>query len=120
MAFENAFELAASAIRFGRGVTREIGMDLAELSAKKVMVLTDARLAKLQPVATVTQSLRDNRIEYALFDRVHTGKGRRLKVAMQDSVMHYSRGGFITQARTGKAAPRRPDSRRPRTIAPLL
>ena len=37
-----------------------------------------------------------------------TGKGRRLQVAMQDSIMHYSRGVFITQARTGKAAPRRP------------
>jgi len=44
----------------------------------------------------------------ALLERGRTGKGRRLQVAMQDSVMHYSRGGFITQARTGKAAPRRP------------
>ena len=49
----------------------------------------------------------------ALFDRVRTGKGRRLQVAMQDSVMHYSRGGFITQARTGKAAPRRPPANNP-------
>jgi hypothetical protein len=31
-------------------------------------------------------------------------RGRRLQVAMQDSVMHYSRGMFITQARTGAAA----------------
>jgi len=44
----------------------------------------------------------------ALYQRVQTGKGRRLQVAMQDSVMHYSRGMFMTQARTGKAAPRRP------------
>ena len=44
----------------------------------------------------------------ALLERGRTGKGRRLQVAMQDSIMHYSRGGFITQARTGKAAPRRP------------
>src|SRR6202012_4377263 len=49
----------------------------------------------------------------ALLDRVRSGKGRRLQVAMQDSVMHYSRGGFITQARTGKAAPRRPPSNNP-------
>jgi len=41
----------------------------------------------------------------ALFDRARTGKGRWLQVAMQDSVMHYSRGMFITQARTGAAAP---------------
>ena len=31
MALEYAFEMAASSIRFGRGVTREIGMDLAEM-----------------------------------------------------------------------------------------
>src|SRR2546423_6149411 len=70
MALEYAFELASSSIRFGRGVTREVGMDLAEMNAKRVMVLTDPNLAKLSPVATVVESLRDNRIKYALFDRV--------------------------------------------------
>src|SRR6201987_4423003 len=49
----------------------------------------------------------------ALFDRTRTGKGRRLQVAMQDSVMHYSRGMFITQARSGSAAPRRPPANNP-------
>src|ERR1700689_4393202 len=49
----------------------------------------------------------------ALFERARTGKGRRLQVAMQDSVMHYSRGAFITQARTGAAAPRRPPGNNP-------
>jgi crotonobetainyl-CoA:carnitine CoA-transferase CaiB-like acyl-CoA transferase len=44
----------------------------------------------------------------ALFQRVATGKGRRLQAAMQDSVMHYSRGMFIRQAQTGKAASRQP------------
>src|SRR5207302_3695496 len=71
MALEYAFELASSSIRFGRGVTREIGMDLAEMNAKRVMVLTDPNLAKLSPVATVLESLRDNRISSSLFDRVH-------------------------------------------------
>src|ERR1700681_1789118 len=49
----------------------------------------------------------------ALYQRNSTGKGRRLQAAMQDSVMHYSRGMFITHARTGKAAPRRPASNNP-------
>ena len=49
----------------------------------------------------------------ALFDRARTGKGKRLQVAMQDSIMHYSRGGFIAQARTGKAAPRGPAAPNP-------
>src|SRR5260370_33337891 len=70
MALEYAFELAASSIRFGAGVTREIGMDLAEMRAKRVMVLTDPNLAKLSPVATVVESLKDSGISFALFDRV--------------------------------------------------
>jgi formyl-CoA transferase len=44
---------------------------------------------------------------------MRSGKGRRLQVAMQDSVMHYSRGMFITHARTGAAAPRRRPSDNP-------
>jgi formyl-CoA transferase len=44
----------------------------------------------------------------ALFERSKSGKGRRLEAAMQDGVMHYSRGMFVRQAQTGKAAPRRP------------
>ncbi len=98
MAFENAFELAASAIRFGRGVTREIGMDLAEMQAKKVMVLTDPRLAKLQPVATVVESLRDNRIQYALFDRVHVEP---TDVSFKDAIAFASDGGFDAYVAVG-------------------
>src|SRR5205814_8494419 len=63
---------------------------------------------------TGTGTLMAFSIVSALFDRARTGKGQRLQVAMQDSVMHYSRGGFITQARTGKAAPPgRPPTTRP-------
>jgi hydroxyacid-oxoacid transhydrogenase len=70
VALEYAFEMAASSIRFGPGVTREVGMDLAELKAKRVMVLTDPNLARLRPVATVLESLGDNGISFSLFDRV--------------------------------------------------
>src|SRR5258708_20334158 len=70
MALEYAFELAASSIRFGAGVTREIGMDLAEMRGKRVMVLTGSNLAKLSPVATVIESLQDSGISFALFDPV--------------------------------------------------
>ena len=70
MALEYAFELASSSIRFGRSVTREVGMDLSEMNAKRAMVLTDPNLARLSPVATVLESLRDNQISFTLFDRV--------------------------------------------------
>ncbi len=68
---EYAFEMATANIRFGPGVTREVGMDLGDLGARRVMVVTDANLAKLSPVATVLESLESEKIEFTLFDRVH-------------------------------------------------
>jgi hydroxyacid-oxoacid transhydrogenase len=65
-----AFEMAVSSVRFGVGVTREVGMDLAEMGAKLVMVVTDPVLAKLPPVRTVLESLEHNKIPYAVYDRV--------------------------------------------------
>jgi len=91
MALEYAFELASSSIRFGRGVTREIGMDLAEMNAKRVMVLTDPNLAKLAPVATVEQSLRDNGIHYKLFDRVRVEP---TDVSFRDAIDFATDGDF--------------------------
>ncbi len=67
---ESAFEMATANIRFGPGVTREIGMDLADWGARRVMVLADANMAKLPPVATVLESLTREKIDFALFDRV--------------------------------------------------
>jgi formyl-CoA transferase len=44
----------------------------------------------------------------ALYEKKSTGKGRRLQLAMQDSVMHYIRTSFAVMAQGGnqKAAPR--------------
>ena len=54
---EYAFEMATSSIRYGPGVTREVGMDLSQLKVQRVMVVTDPNLAELPPVATVRESL---------------------------------------------------------------
>ena len=67
---EYAFEMATSTIRFGVGVTREIGLELADQGLRHVLVLTDPNLRKLPPVVTVLESLDDRKIRYALFDRV--------------------------------------------------
>ena len=91
MALEYAFELASSSIRFGRGVTREIGMDLAEMRAQRAMVLTDSNLARLQPVATVIESLRENRVSFSLFDRVRIEP---TDVSFREAIEFAIRGGF--------------------------
>ncbi len=71
MEYEYAFEMATSSIRFGIGVTREVGMDLAQLKVKRAMVVTDPNLARLAPVTTVLESLESEKIQFELFDKVH-------------------------------------------------
>src|SRR5580658_6160363 len=67
---EFAFEMAASNIRFGPGVTREVGMDLADLGVHNVLVLTDPGLARMAPVQTVLESLESAGVSFTLYDRV--------------------------------------------------
>ena len=62
--------MSVSSIRFGAGVTKEVGMELADLGAKRVLVLTDPILRTLPPVQTVMDSLESNRIAATLYDRV--------------------------------------------------
>jgi hydroxyacid-oxoacid transhydrogenase len=70
MECDNAFQMATSNIRYGPGVTAEIGMELADMGVRNVMVVTDRKLAKLKPVATVLKSLKAEKIRYELFDKV--------------------------------------------------
>ena len=65
-----AFEMAASHIRFGVGVTREVGMDLKEIDARRVLVMTDPLVGKLPPVRTVLESLDRSGVPFDLYDRV--------------------------------------------------
>ncbi len=67
---DTAFEMATSNIRFGVGTTGEVGMDLADLGVRRVMILTDSNLKKLSPVSRVTESLFAQKISSSLFDRV--------------------------------------------------
>jgi len=67
---ENAFEMAVSSVRYGTGVTREVGSDLREGGAGAALVITDPAIAKLAPVQVVQESLEDNGVRFVLYDRV--------------------------------------------------
>src|SRR4051812_39054168 len=67
---EYAFESAAAAVRFGAGVTREVGADLRDLGVTRVLVITDPTVSRLAPMATALESLDANRVAYEVFDRV--------------------------------------------------
>jgi hydroxyacid-oxoacid transhydrogenase len=70
MKFETAFSMDTSSIKYGPGVTREIGWDMEEQGARRVMVVTDPNLAASGPVAVTLEALRKNGIDAVLFDQV--------------------------------------------------
>lgn len=65
---ETAFTMDTSSIKFGEGATREVGFEAARLGAKRVAVVTDPRMAKLEPVDVVVASLRAEGVEAVVFD----------------------------------------------------
>jgi hydroxyacid-oxoacid transhydrogenase len=67
---ETAFNMASSNIRYGPGASLEIGMDLADMGAKNVMVVTDPNLAKLDFVSAILGALEEQSVGYTLFDQV--------------------------------------------------
>jgi hydroxyacid-oxoacid transhydrogenase len=70
MRWETAFSMDTSSIKYGPGVTREVGHDMSQCGARRVMVVTDPDLAAKEPVAVVLGALQGSGIEAVLFDRV--------------------------------------------------
>ncbi|MCY3778588.1 MAG: iron-containing alcohol dehydrogenase [Candidatus Aminicenantes bacterium] len=86
-----AFEMSASNIRFGSGATREVGMDLADLGARRVMVLADPNLVESPPVESALESLSRENVDFSLFDavRVEPTDG-----SFQQAIDFATEGGF--------------------------
>jgi len=62
--------MAASSIRFGPGCTKEVGMDFKNMGAKKVMVVTDTTVEKLDAMQQVREGLEREGIAYGVFNKV--------------------------------------------------
>jgi hydroxyacid-oxoacid transhydrogenase len=73
MLTETAFEMAVSNIRFGAGVTREVGSDLKDLGVRTALVFADPKLRAMTPgnvVQTVLESLEQHGIAATVYDRI--------------------------------------------------
>lgn len=70
MTHEFAFEMAASSVRFGAGVTREVGMDLVDHGVRRALVVTDPTVAQLAPMHTVLEALAAQGVAAIVYDRV--------------------------------------------------
>ncbi|HEU4529041.1 MAG TPA: hydroxyacid-oxoacid transhydrogenase [Actinomycetota bacterium] len=67
---ESAFAVDRNAITFGRGVLAEVGPWAKALGLSRVAVVTDPRVAKLEPFGRALSSLGAAGIDVALYDEV--------------------------------------------------
>jgi hydroxyacid-oxoacid transhydrogenase len=70
MTNDTAFQMSASNIRFGQGITREVGLDLQELGARRVLLVIDPALVTLPVGQTVLAALDEAKLEVTRFDQV--------------------------------------------------
>ncbi|HUY99721.1 MAG TPA: hydroxyacid-oxoacid transhydrogenase [Thermomicrobiaceae bacterium] len=70
MTTETIFTMDTSSIKFGPGSTHEVGYDMQQLDARRVMVVTDPRVAQTETVATVMDALQGEGLDAVLYDRV--------------------------------------------------
>jgi hydroxyacid-oxoacid transhydrogenase len=88
---EYAFEIRAANIRYGPGVTREVGMDLANLKVRKVCVMTDTNVASLPGMKLILESLQQNNVKYEVYDKVLVEP---LESRVKDAIAFAKRGQF--------------------------
>jgi hydroxyacid-oxoacid transhydrogenase len=70
MKHDTAFQVAASNIRVGQGITREIGFDLVDLGARRTMLVMDPALVATEVGETVTRAMRESGVGFEIFDGV--------------------------------------------------
>ena len=62
---------STAAIRFGAGVTREVGPELVDQGKRHALVFADPNLRYLPSLAAVRESLEQSKIRFSIFDGIH-------------------------------------------------
>lgn len=91
MTHETIFTMDTSSIKFGPGATAEVGFDMKRLGARRVMVVTDPRLAASEPVAIALDSLRREGLEADLYNRVRVEP---TDASFKDAIQYAVEGRF--------------------------
>lgn len=91
MALESVVRLDSVSIKYGPGATREVGYDMKELGAKRVMVVTDPNLVDKGPVEVALKALEDAGLEVVLYS------GTRIEptdASLKEAIDYATRGEF--------------------------
>lgn len=70
MLHDTAFQFAAANLRFGTGITREIGHDLIDLAVRRTLLLIDPAIRDTETGETVLAALKAARVEFDVYDQI--------------------------------------------------
>jgi hydroxyacid-oxoacid transhydrogenase len=98
MAFETAFIMETSSVKYGAGATREVGWDVKRAGGTRVMVVTDPYLSESRPVQIALESLRDEGLDAVLYDRARVEP---TDVSFKDAIDFATDGGFDAYVAVG-------------------
>lgn len=65
-----AIQMGSANLRYGPGSTHEVGMDLSDMGAKKVLIFTDPNISKTAILENVIRSLQRENVGFDVFDKV--------------------------------------------------
>ena len=68
---ETIFTWGAPPLKFGAGAVEEIGFEMAQFGARRVLILTDPRINELGIPARIAQSLTKHGISSEIYDGCH-------------------------------------------------
>lgn len=91
MKFETAFSIDTSSIKYGSGVSKEVGYELNRLGAKRVMVLTDHNVSDTEIMQKVMDSIISYKIDSFLYDKVRVEPTDK---SFKDAIKCAQEGGF--------------------------
>lgn len=91
MTCDTVFQMTGSTVRFGSGATREVGLDFAELGARRVLLLMDPAVVDQYPGQSAVESLQSAGIDFAVFDQVRCEP---TDASFQEAIAFATDGGF--------------------------
>ena len=89
--FETGFSIDTSQIKFGVGITQEVGFEMKRLGAKNVLIVTDPNLSNSEPVEMSKRSLESEKISVSIFDQVHVEP---TDISFKECIEYASQGNF--------------------------
>lgn len=83
--------MACSTVRYGVGVTKELGMDMQNIGSKTVCLMTDPNLVNLPPVKIAMDSLTKYGIQATVYDNVRVEPTEQ---SLKNAIDFAKRGNF--------------------------